>query len=468
MKRGQVLLGFAILLVAFLTILYNPGDKSATSMLLALAVILLGLLPLFLWLGNRHRDAIPIMHLHAVFYAVSFGVAGLREIEQSPNLGWLDEKAEQAALLMAALGLLSLYAGYFLIGPALYGKKANWRWPFQIRPATYSYLVIAVYPSVALLNKVVDTMQISTLGQTVGAVYTYILFIAMYVFFSGDLKGMTRQLFLFLAIPYQIFLASGLANGQIAGIVSMVTCMGITYCVTQNRVPYLFIVLAAGAFLLLQPIKGEFRQIIWAEQANLSAMEKVQTFLDMGYSYYFKADNQRYQLETGAKTTYSRINHLMVTAAVIADTPDRQPYLNGETYLPIFTKWIPRFIWADKPKEDLGNRWARDYGYLGADDFSTAFNLPWLPEMYMNFGASGVIGVSLCIGFFFHILAVNFWADPQTPSAFAFGMMIGTPLIFVESNLSMMLGGLVIGVVSLAAISLVMAKVFPKFITLVK
>lgn len=55
----------------------------------------------------------------------------------------------------------------------------------------------------------------------------------------------------------------------------------------------------------------------------------------------------------------------------------------GKTiYLPLLTKMIPRSLWPNKPDERFGNDWARRYGYL-RDDYSTSYNLPWLPEQYM-------------------------------------------------------------------------------------
>jgi len=194
----------------------------------------------------------------------------------------------------------------------------------------------------------------------------------------------------------------------------------------------------------------------------MSPAERFATFGGMGLDYYFGERSFSERQREGAERTFQRINHLHLTAAIMADTSDRDAYLYGESYLPLFTKWIPRFLWPDKPIEDLGNRWARQYGYLGQLDYVTSFNLPWLPEMYMNFGVAGVIVVNFLLGLLFRLLSGMFWRHADDSSAFAFGLSLGAPLMFVESHLSMKLGGLVIVVVTLFVLMAALTVFLPK------
>ncbi len=140
------------------------------------------------------------------------------------------------------------------------------------------------------------------------------------------------------------------------------------------------------------------------------------------------------------------------------------PFLYGETYLPLAIKWIPRFLWPDKPTEDLGNRWAREYSYLGPDDYTTSFNLPWLSEMYMNFGTLGVIVVNFLIGLLFRFLREAFWRNTANSSSFAFGLVIAAPLMFVESNISLTIGGLIITAMVLFTTVFLIGHILPELI----
>ena len=137
----------------------------------------------------------------------------------------------------------------------------------------------------------------------------------------------------------------------------------------------------------------------------------------------------------------------------------------GETYLSLFTKFIPRLIWKEKPQENWGNKWGHRYGYLGAGNVSTSYNLHWLPEMYMNFGVYGVVGVSMLVGMLFAVLANAFWKKPSNPCAFALGMCMGSPFFFVESNLSMIFGNVIVSAITICSFGLIVAIIAPRIVS---
>jgi hypothetical protein len=112
-------------------------------------------------------------------------------------------------------------------------------------------------------------------------------------------------------------------------------------------------------------------------------------------------------------------------------------------------KWIPRFIWPEKPREDLGNRWAHFYGLLDAADFSTSINLPWLPEFYINYGLTGIVLGMFAVGLAFAFL--NQWVcnAPSGLAEYGFGFVLAQNVFFVESHLSIMAGATIIAAISL-------------------
>jgi hypothetical protein len=283
----------------------------------------------------------------------------------------------------------------------------------------------------------------------------------LHAYFSGKLVGKARFLFAYVMLPVKLLFFSGLTNSQIAGFVSISISIGIVFVATKGKAPYKWLIPAVGVFFLLQPIKGEFRNMVWTERVTMSPVEKLQTFFDLGVNYYFGNSVGAPSKGEGLQTAFARIDHLYVTALIIADTSANDSFLYGKTYLPLLTKWIPRFLWPEKPIEDLGNVWARQYGYLASDDYVTSFNLPWLPEMYMNFGMTGVIGVSFLLGILFRFLRNAFWRSSSDSTLFAFGLTLGAPLMFVESNLSMVLGGVVIYTATLFAGMLLLSWFFP-------
>ena len=95
--------------------------------------------------------------------------------------------------------------------------------------------------------------------------------------------------------------------------------------------------------------------------------------------------------------------------------------------------------------EDQGNAWAQQYGYLSSEDDVTSFNLPFLPEMYMNFGYPGLIVIGSLLGALMGLLSRKLWTREGDCSSIAFGILVGIPFLTPESNLSLLLGQAAIG-----------------------
>ena len=78
-----------------------------------------------------------------------------------------------------------------------------------------------------------------------------------------------------------------------------------------------------------------------------------------------------------------------------------------------------------------------------------SFNLPWITEMYANFGRAGVILGMALVGLLFGFLE-RFLARPgMTALEFVTGTTILLPLFFQESNFSLMTGSILPLTVSL-------------------
>jgi hypothetical protein len=142
---------------------------------------------------------------------------------------------------------------------------------------------------------------------------------------------------------------------------------------------------------------------------------------------------------------------LSAVSLVKEKTPSTIPYWKGESYLPIFTKLIPRFLWPNKPTENMGQEFGHRYGILAWDNLTTSMNTPIIAEAYMNFGE---------IGFYliFFIMALvmakvyNKQNSTQNQDPLSVDTIINTITIAIatvyftqwESNLTMMIGKFII------------------------
>ena len=53
------------------------------TLALSNAIVLLGATPLFFWLKNERREAIPLLPMHGFFYVITFGIAGFHRFEKN-------------------------------------------------------------------------------------------------------------------------------------------------------------------------------------------------------------------------------------------------------------------------------------------------------------------------------------------------------------------------------------------------
>ena len=128
----------------------------------------------------------------------------------------------------------------------------------------------------------------------------------------------------------------------------------------------------------------------------------------------------------------------MVFQMVYDRSPDPVPFWGGESYKPIFTSFIPRAIYPAKPEERAGGEFGRRYGILQGNRARSSINIPWLTELLANFGTAGVfIGMGL-FGVLLGFLDKTFNARGMTQPEFLIGITLIFPLVYPESNFTVM------------------------------
>jgi hypothetical protein len=199
-----------------------------------------------------------------------------------------------------------------------------------------------------------------------------------------------------------------------------------------------------GFLVLLTPVKNEFRQLTWSqgEQNNTSAIQRAELLVNLAQNHYFSAGSggaseDRSYVFSVLATRLSMINFLSL---VVNMTPGTIPYWNGATYSSLLTKWIPRFLWPGKPQEVTGNDFGQRYKFLDAGDTSTSLNLPWIVELYANFGTWGILLGMGVFGMLLAFLSQLFNQPQMNPLEFVYGVSILFNLYYQESSFALMVG----------------------------
>ena len=138
----------------------------------------------------------------------------------------------------------------------------------------------------------------------------------------------------------------------------------------------------------------------------------------------------------------TRINKLDQLSFIV-EKKDDIDQLWGKSYVPLFTKFIPRNFWKDKPQEIFGNKYGREYKLIPSYDTSTSVGASTLVEAYINFKFLGIIFLAIFYGLIYRVLNYYIYINRKKNNYLSF--LLVTICIFIsitsESNLSSGLGG---------------------------
>lgn len=412
-------------------------------------LLVASLLPIIVWLRRPGRFVIPILAIYCSYYAFSSAIPAMFPVPNAAAKFVASDSETLIALGAALLSVAVTTAGYGIARFIPAGRAPS---AFLVNDQALDRLVcVVVYPISALLDASSSLFELGLVSQVLANLHRFFFVWALYCFLARRLGTNTSRWIAFIVIPIDAMFTVNLASGFLYTILVYVQIVVLCVYATRNRIAFMPIIVGAAIFGLLAPAKPIYRELTWNQANPPGVIEGSVLFAKIALGVWAGTRND----SDLVNTTIARIDARTVTAAIVAGTADNQ-FEYGKTYLPLIVKLVPRPLWPDKPEEDLGNSWARQYGLLDADDFATSYNLPWLPEMYLNFGWLGIVMVSGIVGVLMNLITRQLATLPTTPARYALSMLIGSAFFWPESNLSLMLGGaLIASLVALIALTLI-------------
>ncbi len=437
------MLALLVLASGYLLTVQTPIDLYRR--LLALAVIWLGTVPTLIHLCDPHRSQIPFFPLVGLFYASNFGLplfAADRPFDDGDVLLRI-EGVSTTCLWLGIAGMTCLLTGFYtgrsFFKTRLRGMRisGDWNAP-QFRMMMWVYLVIYfAYRFVPALKAIPTANHLLSPFGYLGFGFFFTLFVNRRLSFLEGLiiwGGM---------VPVEV--AFRLSSGSIAEAMVFGLFFSLIAIRTAPKLAALAFILAVLTFTIFNPVKGTYRAITWYASESggsgpQSAYEKCLLLVQLAYEYHFgMLNSQEHHAEVLASLA-GRLSSVSVLSVVVDETPSHVPFWNGESYLPLFTKLIPRALWPDKPVDDMGNQFGHRYGLLGDNDMATSLNLPWMVEMYANFGRWGIcLGMAL-VGVALAALDKIFNRLKPNPIELVIGATLLLQLIYQESSFSLMAG----------------------------
>lgn len=437
LKIQSALILLALLLFGIYAVFIQDYDTLTQAQAgYAALIVILGVLPgVVSLLDRREAGLVVLMPLHGLFYSLSFGLPAL-----SDKTFWRVSESGPItdALVLTVLGLICLYLGYY----------ASREFGSRLRPINFLghvplnrqiSLAWVLYGMYLLLVFVPGLMALPSVGQMyapLGYVSIGLLFV---LGLDGNLpKG--QQILLNAAIILTVVIK--LLSGSLADPVFLLVFLAILYWDKKRSIPWRFVLIGILIAVLLNPIKGAYRQATWFAESSQSNFEKAVQLYELADAYYSSDDI--FSTVGEDTTTVNRLAHISIFSHVISMTPGQVPYWAGESYQTLWTSFIPRVLWPDKPKATIGQDFGHRYDLVGEHDEATSMNLPWLVEFYANFGALGVVGGMFAVGVLFRFLVQKFSASVSRRIEYVLGISLTFSLFYAESNFALMAGGVLL------------------------
>ncbi|HEY9770424.1 MAG TPA: hypothetical protein V6C71_18355 [Coleofasciculaceae cyanobacterium] len=420
-------------------LIFNAPVNLPTSKLsLALLILWVCLFPSLSYLKNPQRPPIPFLPLIGLFYAITFslpmfssddiyvfGVASLGEVSNF-------------SLFLTLVGISSFIFFFYQSKSSLW-KNVN---PVKIsnsysinRLLFLTWLALTAhiaYEYVPLLHFI---PSIGNILRPLGILCFGIFYL---VWAEKKLPQIQALSIVGIFLPLEILAA--LTSGALAQIIHLILFVCCILWYKHQRISIILVAFIIAIYIFLNPIKAQYRALVWdGIYSQESLLTKTQLFIELAINHQSNK-SASFATEDTEQQNIGRIAHIALFSKVIEDTPKNVPYWNGGSYLSLLTKFIPRVIWANKPKETIGNQFGQRYHLIAHLNTQTSVNLPWLVELYANFGAVGVlIGMSF-FGVLLALIEQLFNSNKMNLIECVLGITVILNLVYQESNFSLMIG----------------------------
>jgi hypothetical protein len=435
---GRVLAVLLIVASALLLVTHFSGgsiELRGTEIVFAAGIVIcMGLLPAILYYISNFSKPVPLFEMNNLFYVLGFGLPALSEVGFHLRP---DDQALVDALWIVIIGLTAFWSGYLLLSSSVTGGVPVLHLPM---PRVLTQVELAGWIGVAMgtLYSLAEQFGFENpvAKELCGLLGTLGRLILLWMLLSGQLRRIIGVSLLAVVIAYNA--VKGITGGLLTEFLRPMLEILLVYVRVKRRVPLIPLLMLAGIFIFLNPVKQLYREQFWEQSSGASTSTKLSTYFDIAYEYWSTVGTKQSFSEASSSTIAKRFDHVGLLAHIMTMTPSLIPYWEGKTLIPLLYYWIPRAVWPDKPSMTLGNDWAKIYGIIETFDYKTSWNLPWIVEFYMNFGWIGVVICMFAVGALFAQFDRLFARGNSNALTFCVGIAIMLDLWYAESNFVLM------------------------------
>ena len=240
-----------------------------------------------------------------------------------------------------------------------------------------------------------------------------------------------------------LMLGQSLVTGMFGEMVNMAACSLPLILLGNKKINFqrklLFTSLGIFIVLLIQSVKGEYRQKTWTNNSGADPVYFAQLVGE-------KLGDVGATLDPESLFFLSvRMNQGWLVAVTMKRVPERYPFANGETiFNSVAASIVPRFLWPDKPTAGGAENLKRFWGYSMV---GYSMNIGPLGEAYANFDVVGGAIYMLFYGLFFNFMLSGLLkASEKRPTIVLWLPFLFYYAISVETDALTTMGSLIKGV----------------------
>ena len=410
---------------------------------------------LYVFSRPRRRTPIPIFPLIGVMFALYYalpalmGAVNLAYNPKQTRIPLLDPQTQFSGAVDLALGGWAMALLGYIVLPLFYRPRLRPEKPWPVRSLGPWLVLMVAGGLVAELARAVISLP-SWANGAVAFIATLSRFaIGMLLALRARQQLRPREkLALMIGVPAELTLL--LSSGSIASIFLFVLFLILAQHVGGGYVRIRWLIFGVAAAIPVVAIKGvlgEYRQQAWFSEAHLGVAGRT-ALIGSLLGDEVQTNGVVATVEHGWSAVVIRSATLDLFADVVQRTPRDIPYWGGQTYLSLVGLAIPRFLWPSKPTKALGQDFGHRYEFLDVRDNYTSINFPFLSEFYANFGAMGVILGMFLTGVIYRALDLLLNVPGQSTIRSLVGLSILLPLLNIESDFSLVFGGLFLNAVA--------------------
>ncbi|MFH1702701.1 MAG: hypothetical protein ABIB41_04595 [Nitrospirota bacterium] len=435
---------------------FAPGEPTILQRLLASLILVLGFIPTFIYI-KRNESGIPFLPLFGVIYSIYYALPIFILEEYTVGLTFLSHVSLEKALLLATVGLFMLLLSFYKLPGKSIGRhlpRISIYWNPQ--KAKFWAIILSVFG--LLINYLSLIVQVPTQFTAVIHFLSQLSIVGMGVLLILQLQGQLNKAgkILLWGIFLPLIILIRLGTGFIAPTLFIIIFLSLTYWHFRRKIPWKIAVGTVLLFIILLSIRGEFRELTWGggAYAGKNPIEKSMLFSELVFT-------ERESYAKGFEFTSTRTAHILTFGHVVDLTPETVPYWMGKTYLALPWTPIPRVIFPWKPEKTLGQEFGHRYSLLYLSDYTTSYNFCQLIEMYANFGIIGVIIGMFIVGVIYRSLYEMLCHPKAGEGGLLIGLFIFMGLANIESDFSLVFGGVIYNIVLLVIINRLMRSRSP-------